>query len=215
MAAPTHPPLFGTQALPAPPGALHTCTAARARCGSFLPLHGSLSPQALRTTNTLFGTYGSFAAPDRDERAMEAAPSARPGSSPVALPHLRRRQRPSLGTRLRGLLHSPRHRGAIPGSPPSQEKPPYLLHGAAAAAGRAVAAATAAAAARSLSRGSSALPFLAFPFIHQGCRGRQRQVETTFLLEEVGSLLRTPLNGSLRLPTHSPFSDQYRTSAAA
>lgn len=136
---------------------------------------------------------------------MEAAKPARSGSSrgPAAAPAAEAAPGPRCPAP-GAPHHGPGHRGAIPGSPPSQEKPPYLLYGAAAAPGSPAAAPTAAAP-RSLNRCSSKLPFLALPLIHKPCRGQQRQVETTFLLEEVGSLLRTRLNRSLRLPTHLPF----------
>ena len=88
--------------------------------------------------------------------------------------------------------HSASHRDAIPISspPPPQKKQPYLLHEAAAAPARSAAAVCTAAIPLSLNHCSNKLPFLVFPFIHKGSHRQGRQVETTFLLEEVGSLLR-------------------------
>lgn len=78
----------------------------------------------------------------------------------------------------------------IPPPPPPQEKQPYLLHEAAAAPARPAAAGGTAAIPLSLNHCSNKLPFLVFLFIHKGSHRQERQVETTFLLEEVVSLLR-------------------------
>lgn len=112
--------------------------------------------------------------------------------------------------------HSHSHRDVIPipPPPPPQKKQSYLLHEAAAAPARSAAAARTAAIPLSLNHCSNKLPFPVFPFIHKGSHRQERQVETTFLLEEVGSLLRNdwiPLCGSL----HIYPSDQYCSSAAA
>lgn len=172
-------------------GGLDACTAGRGRCSSFLPLRCSLFPQALRTRTLcleLIEVWRFQTGMSREYRLLNPhgrASRACPGGSSV--------EAASPCARVQGPPHhSPGHRGAIPTSPPpaSREKQPYLLHGAAAAPARPAAAASTAAAPRSLNRCSNKLPFLVFPFIHKGSHGQERQVETTFFLDEVGSLLR-------------------------
>lgn len=192
-----HPRLCATQVPASPPARLRAgCTPAQREgegAAPSSPLRRSLFLQAPRTRALcleLIEVSRFQAGMSRERRLLnplgrasrecpECGSSAHAASPPARL------QGPP--------LRSPGHRAAIPTPPPpaSREKPPYLLRGAAAAPARpAAAASTAAAPPRSLNRCSNKLPFPGFPFIHKGSHGQERQVETTFLLEEIGSFLR-------------------------